>query len=213
VIAASTINLLLSPLTLNAELRNGDLSGDVRNVTRTGSPMWTSSGERLGMLAPSAAVCQLDDRGHVRDLAGQRSAGWRTHAGWRAPSTSARGNGKDGHGFACSGIIVLSDRGPTTAISASGTWLHAVPRNWATRRGCGNGRWRKSWSGSWSTTLVLSPEIGGVELTRIRPHIIFSADHRLAGKPVVALHDLTDEPMVLLQQSASPEHSLALCPL
>jgi DNA-binding transcriptional LysR family regulator len=59
--------------------------------------------------------------------------------------------------------------------------------------------------------VALSPEIGGVELTRMRPHIMLSADHRLAGEPVVALHDLAEEPMVLLQEPPSPEHSLALC--
>jgi DNA-binding transcriptional LysR family regulator len=57
----------------------------------------------------------------------------------------------------------------------------------------------------------ISPEIDGVELTRMRPHIMLSADHPLAGRPVVALHDLADEPMVLLQEPPSPDHSLALC--
>lgn len=59
--------------------------------------------------------------------------------------------------------------------------------------------------------VAIRPEIDGVRLTTMRPHVVLSADHRLAGESVVALHDLAEEPMVLLQEPPSPDHSLRLC--
>lgn len=55
------------------------------------------------------------------------------------------------------------------------------------------------------------PEIDRLELARMHPHVTLPADHRLAGRPVVALHDLAAEPMVLMLEPPSPAHTLGLC--
>ncbi|WP_034271380.1 LysR family transcriptional regulator [Haloechinothrix halophila] len=55
------------------------------------------------------------------------------------------------------------------------------------------------------------PDIDQVVLYRRRPHILLPADHRLAAEPVVALHDLAGEPMVLLDAPPSSHHTLRLC--
>lgn len=59
--------------------------------------------------------------------------------------------------------------------------------------------------------VALQPTIQGIELSRMRPHIMLPATHRLADQPRVALHDLADEPMVLLQEPPSADHGLGLC--
>jgi len=59
--------------------------------------------------------------------------------------------------------------------------------------------------------ILLSPEIEAVELTRMRTHVLLAAGHRLAHEPKVALRDLAEEPMVLLQEPPSPDHSLSVC--
>lgn len=55
------------------------------------------------------------------------------------------------------------------------------------------------------------PEIAQVGLYRTQPHVLLPADHRLATEPVVALHDLAEEPMVLLDAPPSTHHTLRLC--
>ncbi|MGH2602291.1 MAG: LysR substrate-binding domain-containing protein [Dehalococcoidia bacterium] len=59
--------------------------------------------------------------------------------------------------------------------------------------------------------MEILPEIAQVELYRRRPHVLLPADHRLASEAVVALHDLADEPMVLLDAPPSSHHTLRLC--
>ncbi|MGH3320824.1 MAG: LysR substrate-binding domain-containing protein [Streptosporangiaceae bacterium] len=56
----------------------------------------------------------------------------------------------------------------------------------------------------------VQPEIDRVELFRLRPYILLPESHRLADRPVVALRDLAEEPMVLLQAPPSTQHSLML---
>ncbi|PXY18815.1 LysR substrate-binding domain-containing protein [Prauserella muralis] len=59
--------------------------------------------------------------------------------------------------------------------------------------------------------MEILPEIAQVPLYHRRPHVLLPADHRLAGEPEVALHDLADEPMVLLDAPPSSHHTLRLC--
>lgn len=59
--------------------------------------------------------------------------------------------------------------------------------------------------------MEIQPEITHVELYRRAPHVLLPADHRLAGKAEVALRDLADEPMVLLEAPPSSHHTLRLC--
>lgn len=56
-----------------------------------------------------------------------------------------------------------------------------------------------------------SPEVDGVELTRLRPYLLLSVEHRLAREPKVALRDIAREPMVLCQEPPSLDYSLGLC--
>ncbi|MFE7843316.1 LysR family transcriptional regulator [Streptomyces sp. NPDC057474] len=55
------------------------------------------------------------------------------------------------------------------------------------------------------------PEIDRVALHTTRPYVLLPADHRLAGADTVALHDLAEEPMVLLDSPPSAHHTLQLC--
>lgn len=56
----------------------------------------------------------------------------------------------------------------------------------------------------------VQPEIERRELFRVRPNVLLPADHRLADQPTVALRDLVDEPMVLLQAPPSSRHALLM---
>ncbi|MER5181011.1 LysR substrate-binding domain-containing protein [Streptomyces sp. NPDC002896] len=55
------------------------------------------------------------------------------------------------------------------------------------------------------------PEMDRALLSTMRPHILLPAGHPLADEPVVALHDLAAEPMVLLDAPPSSHHTLLLC--
>jgi DNA-binding transcriptional LysR family regulator len=55
------------------------------------------------------------------------------------------------------------------------------------------------------------PEMDRARLFTMRPHVLLSADHRLAHEPAVALRDLATEPMVLLDAPPSSHHTLTLC--
>lgn len=55
------------------------------------------------------------------------------------------------------------------------------------------------------------PEFAQVQLYRRQPHVLLPADHKLATEPVVALRDLAEEPMVLLDAPPSSHHTLWLC--
>ncbi|QBI53585.1 LysR family transcriptional regulator [Streptomonospora litoralis] len=55
------------------------------------------------------------------------------------------------------------------------------------------------------------PEMARAELFSVRPHILLAADHPLADRPAVSLHDVAEEPMVLLDAPPSSHHSLGLC--
>ncbi|MFI1168560.1 LysR substrate-binding domain-containing protein [Streptomyces sp. NPDC020801] len=55
------------------------------------------------------------------------------------------------------------------------------------------------------------PDMERVVMFTMPPHVLLPADHRLANEPVVALRDLVDEPMVLLDAPPSSRHTLLLC--
>jgi DNA-binding transcriptional LysR family regulator len=57
--------------------------------------------------------------------------------------------------------------------------------------------------------MELRPGLIGRELATFRPHIIVHADHPLAGRGHVRLHELADEPMVLLDSHPSAENTRA----
>ncbi|GAA4925979.1 LysR substrate-binding domain-containing protein [Streptomonospora halophila] len=55
------------------------------------------------------------------------------------------------------------------------------------------------------------PEMARAELFTMRPHILLPADHPLADRESVSLHELAEEPMVLLDAAPSSHHALGLC--
>lgn len=59
--------------------------------------------------------------------------------------------------------------------------------------------------------MEILPEIVQVELYQRAPHILLPADHPLAGGAEVALRDLAEEPMVLLDAPPSSHHTMRLC--
>ncbi|MUL41138.1 LysR family transcriptional regulator [Streptomonospora sp. PA3] len=54
------------------------------------------------------------------------------------------------------------------------------------------------------------PEIERAELFTVRPHILLPAGHPLADRPAVSLHEVAEEPMVLLDAAPSSHHALGL---
>ncbi|TQS45124.1 LysR family transcriptional regulator [Cryptosporangium phraense] len=59
--------------------------------------------------------------------------------------------------------------------------------------------------------MEIQPEIVQVELYRRAPHVVLPAAHPLAALNEVALRDLADEPMILLDSSPSSHHTLRMC--
>ncbi|MGW2541124.1 LysR substrate-binding domain-containing protein [Kitasatospora sp. NPDC001574] len=57
----------------------------------------------------------------------------------------------------------------------------------------------------------VAPELERAVLFTMRPHVLLPAGHRLANEPVMALHDLASEPMVLFEAPPSSHYTLLLC--
>jgi DNA-binding transcriptional LysR family regulator len=58
--------------------------------------------------------------------------------------------------------------------------------------------------------MEVPPELARTELYTVRPHVLLSADHPMAARPIVSLADLAPEPMVLLNAPPSSHNTLAI---
>lgn len=61
-----------------------------------------------------------------------------------------------------------------------------------------------------SYDIALPPELDQVQLSRTQVHVILPEGHPLAGLDVVALEDLANEPLILLDHPPSGDHTLRM---